>query len=168
MAASQCTGEGVGRLQRDGSRGEGLSRSVVTLAAHNTSFTRRGLRPLATAGREVGLRERRWKPLRRPCGRLSGLRKTLNVGGNGRERQTNVLSTAAAAVRRPERRVSVSPGWRGLRGSRWSRAPTSANMRLPRWRFAPCHRRWGCRSRVKGGGQPFAALAVGSRAVGKH
>jgi hypothetical protein len=43
------------------------------------AFPRRGLRPLATAGGVVGLRERRWKPLRRPCGRLSGLRKTLNV-----------------------------------------------------------------------------------------
>jgi hypothetical protein len=55
-----------------------------------------------------------------------------------------------------------------LRGSRWSRAPTSANMRLPRRRFAPCHRRLGCRSRVKGGGKPFAALTVGSRGVGKR
>jgi hypothetical protein len=43
-----------------------------------------------------------------------------------------------------------------------SNKPTS-----PR-RFAPCHRRLGYRSRVKGGGQPFAALTVGSRAVGKH
>jgi hypothetical protein len=42
MAEIQRCGEGVGRLQRDGSRGEGLSRSVVTHAAHNTSFTRRG------------------------------------------------------------------------------------------------------------------------------
>jgi hypothetical protein len=67
-----------------GSSGEGFSRSAVTDAAHNTSFTRRGLRPLATAGGVVGLHERRWKPLRRPCGRLSGLRKTLNVSGNAR------------------------------------------------------------------------------------
>jgi hypothetical protein len=96
-----------------GSSGEGSSGSAVTDAAHNTNFTRRGLRPLATAGEVVGLGERRWKPLRRPCGRLPGLRKTLNVGGNGRERQTDVLSTAAAALRRPERKVSVSPGRRG-------------------------------------------------------
>jgi hypothetical protein len=82
----------------------------------------------------------------------------MNVGGNGREQLTDVLSTAAAALRRPERKVSVLTGRRGLRGSRWSRAPTSANMRLPRRRFAPCHRGRGCRSRVKGGRQPFAVL----------
>jgi hypothetical protein len=70
-------------------------------------------------------------------------------------------------VRRPE---CKSRSQRTVRssGSLWLRAPTSANTRLPRRRFAPCHRRLGCRSRVKGGGQPFAALSVGSRAVGKH
>ena len=80
MAESQRCGEGVSRLQRDGSRGEGLSRSVVTLAAHNTSFTlSRRYAPLATAGEVVGLWDRRWTPLRRPCGRLSGRRETMNV-----------------------------------------------------------------------------------------
>jgi hypothetical protein len=56
MAEIQRCGEGVGRLQRDGSRGEGLSRSVVTHAAHNTSFTlSRRYAPLATAGEVVSL-----------------------------------------------------------------------------------------------------------------
>jgi hypothetical protein len=45
----------------------------------NTLFPRRGLRPLATAGGVIGLCERRWTPLRRPDGRLSGRRKTQNV-----------------------------------------------------------------------------------------
>jgi hypothetical protein len=49
------------------------------LTSHNTHFPRRGLRPLATAGEVIGLRERRWTPLRRPDGRLSGRRKTQNV-----------------------------------------------------------------------------------------
>ena len=44
----------------------------------------------------------------------------------------------------------------------------SANTLLPRRGFAAGHRRRGNRPRVKGGGQPFAALAVGSRAVGKR
>jgi hypothetical protein len=47
-------------------------------------------------------------------------------------------------------------------------ASTSDNTRLPRRRCAPCHRGRGNRSRVKGGGHAFAALAVGSRHVGKR
>jgi hypothetical protein len=42
--------------------------------ASNTLLTRRGLRPLATAGEVVGLHERRWTALRRPDGRLPGRR----------------------------------------------------------------------------------------------
>ena len=45
----------------------------------NTLLPRRGLRPLATAGEEIGLGERRWTALRRPDGRLSGRRQTQNV-----------------------------------------------------------------------------------------
>jgi hypothetical protein len=66
----------MGHDRGEGSDGEGISGSTVTYAAHNTIFTRRGLRPLATAGGESGLRERRWKRLRRPDGRLSALRET--------------------------------------------------------------------------------------------
>jgi hypothetical protein len=49
------------------------------LAAPNTLLRRRGLRLLATAGEVIGLRERRWTPLRCSCGRLSGpgKRRTL-------------------------------------------------------------------------------------------
>jgi hypothetical protein len=47
-------------------------------------------------------------------------------------------------------------------------ASTSDNTRLPRRGFAAGHRGRGCRLRVKGGGQPSAALTVGSRAVGKR
>jgi hypothetical protein len=35
-------GERVGRVLRDGSDGQGISRSVVAHAPHNTNFTRRG------------------------------------------------------------------------------------------------------------------------------
>jgi hypothetical protein len=72
--------EGVGCARGEGSSGEGLSGSRRFHAAHNTSFTlSRRYVPLATAGEVVGLWERRWTPLRRPCGRLSGRRETLNV-----------------------------------------------------------------------------------------
>jgi hypothetical protein len=72
--------EWVGSARGEGSSGEGLSRSAVSHAAHNTSFTlSRRFAPLATAGEVVGLWERRWTPLRRPCGRLSGRRETMNV-----------------------------------------------------------------------------------------
>jgi hypothetical protein len=66
--------EGLGCVSCDGSDGKGLSGSAPTFAAHNTCLPRRGLRPLATAGEVVGLRERRWTALRRPDGRLSGRR----------------------------------------------------------------------------------------------
>jgi hypothetical protein len=72
--------EGLGCVRGGGSSGEGFSGSAVTYAAHNTNFTlSRRCAPLATAGEVVGLWERRWTPLRRPCGRLSGRRETLNV-----------------------------------------------------------------------------------------
>ena len=72
--------EGVGCARGEGSSGGGLSGSAVSHAAHNTSFTlSRRCAPLATAGEEVGLPERRWKRLRRPVGRLSALRETMNV-----------------------------------------------------------------------------------------
>ena len=45
----------------------------------NTLLPRRGLRPLATAGEVISLRERRWTALRRPVGRLPGRRQTQNV-----------------------------------------------------------------------------------------
>jgi hypothetical protein len=47
--------EGLGCVPGDGSDGKGFSWSAPTIAAHNTSFTRRGLWPLATAGGEIGL-----------------------------------------------------------------------------------------------------------------
>jgi hypothetical protein len=71
-------------------------------------------------------------------------------------------------LRRPERKVSVLTGRRGLRGSRWSRAPTSANMRLPRRRFAPCHRRLGLSVSSARRWTALRRASPGSRAVGKH
>ena len=58
---------------------EGIPVPPAVLASANTRLPRRGLRPRATAGGVSGLRERRWTRLRRPCGRLSGRRKTQNV-----------------------------------------------------------------------------------------
>jgi hypothetical protein len=66
--------------------GEIRSSSAGNPASLNTLFPRRGLRPLATAGGVISLHERRWTPLRRPDGRLSGRRKTQNVSGNARNR----------------------------------------------------------------------------------
>jgi hypothetical protein len=48
-------GERVGGALRDGSDGQGFSRSAVAHAPHNTLLPRRGLRPLANAGEGVGL-----------------------------------------------------------------------------------------------------------------
>jgi hypothetical protein len=56
-----------------------VSQAPLLPMQHITPVLRGAATPLATAGGVVSLRERRWKPLRRPCGRLSGLRKTLNV-----------------------------------------------------------------------------------------
>jgi hypothetical protein len=48
--------EGVGCARGERSSGEGVSRSAVSHAAHNTSFTlSRRFAPLATAGEVVGL-----------------------------------------------------------------------------------------------------------------
>jgi hypothetical protein len=56
VAKQVLRSEGVGRVQRDGSDGRGLSGSVETHAAHNTSFTlSRRCAPLATAGEVVSL-----------------------------------------------------------------------------------------------------------------
>jgi hypothetical protein len=150
------------------SDGERAAMQPRRITPSNTLFPRRGLRPLATAGGVISLRERRWTPLRRPDGRLSGRRKTQNVGGNGRERQTDFVVNGSRRVAAARAQGLGITRTARLRGSLWLRAPTSANMRLPRRRFAPCHRGWGCRSRVKGGGHAFAALTVGSRRVGKH
>jgi hypothetical protein len=96
----------------DGSRGEGLSRSVVTHAAHNTSFTlSRRFAPLATAGKVVGLWEGRWTPLRRPCGRLSGRRETMNVirhKNHGCERHQRVSGASNQQAESNHRRAHLA------------------------------------------------------------
>jgi hypothetical protein len=62
-----------------------LTISNAVRTPSNTRFPRRGLRPLAPAGGEMGLDEGRWTPLRRPAvgSRGVGKRKTLaEMGAN--------------------------------------------------------------------------------------
>ena len=65
-----------------------------------THVLRGAAAPLATAGRVVSLRERRWTALRRPCGRLPGRRKTLNVSCKWRatDRRRGAIHNAREVV----------------------------------------------------------------------
>jgi hypothetical protein len=100
-----CTNEqhGSSRAHPAGSR-----------ASSNTLLPRRGLRPLATADREIGLGEGRWTALRRPDGRLPGRRQTQTL---------YATSVAAANGIRVDHRASAPPAESKHRWVHSRRAP---------------------------------------------
>ena len=114
--------------------------------AYNTLLPRRGLRPLATAGGEIGLGERRWTALRRPCGRLPGRRQTQNVrrnfvGPNGNDKSVVTANGAPprSALRRSKASAAARPSTRRMMarqrlcmGARCARSPRAFAWRVAR------------------------------------
>jgi hypothetical protein len=72
--------EGLGCARGEGLDGEGLSRSAVFMRRITPVSRGRGAtRRWPPRARSSVSSEGRWTPLRRPCGRLSGRRETMNV-----------------------------------------------------------------------------------------
>jgi hypothetical protein len=141
--------------------------ATALMTAHNTLFPRRGLRPLATAGGVIGLRERRWTPLRRPSvgSRGVGKRRTLaEMGANDKlmygQRQPPRCGGLRARSRYQEdgavERISLVESAH----IRQHVFTASALRALPPQvgLSASCERRWTALRRA----------SPGSRAVGKH